>query len=690
MSSPNSSTEYRARIVPALQRVQREFGYLQEDGLKRAARELNEPLHRLHEVASFFPHFRLVPGKKVTLSVCRDMACHFNGGADIIAKLQAKFGAANGASDVEIKGVSCLGRCDRAVSACVHVTGHDREAYYNGRDAGQLETIVKALVANQTPEPPDIDANRGYTAEGYVINAYGAAPCDYAAVHKALETRDAAIDQAADYLRRERRFSPVQIEQFRGAATGRTDISTLSDENVLAAIKAWRTSRDWARSPRMADWSDAILNEFAEGELRGMGGAGIPSKRKMSDLRYALREAHRKGLDTRGFIVVNGDESEPGTFKDREILLNMPWVVVEGVILAGLVTGATQGFIYIRHEYEEQIEACRAEIRRAEALGVCGREPAILGRPFPVSVFVSPGGYICGEQSALIEAMSDRRGEPRNLPPSLETNGLIDQPTAVSNVETYGWMPYIWLKGGRTYASLGSPGYKGRRWFSISGDVKRPGVYEVPMGIQLGVLIHDEHYCQGMINDLPLKAFAPSGPSGGFLPARLPNPTQPPTARNAGAFKLWDALCKRHGLDPTTPEIDILQLELELDLFRALSPTGALGAGLIVYAEGRDMVDQMANSLEFYRNESCGKCVPCRLGAQKMASLGAHIRDNKIDAEKWDKEIVPLVQDLSDLIGSASICGLGRSVPVPVRTVINFFDGDLRRHLGSNGRTPHA
>src|SRR4029078_8127519 len=138
--------------------------------------------------------------------------------------------------------------------------------------------------------------------------------------------------------------------------------------------------------------------------------------------------------------------------------------------------------------YPEQIEACRREIARAESLGVCGQNATALGRPFPVSVFFSPGGYICGEQSALIEAMSDRRGEPRNMPPKLETNGLDDRPTLVSNVETFAWVPYIAIKGGATYSSQGVNGWKGRRLFSISGDVKRPRVYEVAVGVTLRAL----------------------------------------------------------------------------------------------------------------------------------------------------------------------------------------------------------
>jgi NADH:ubiquinone oxidoreductase subunit F (NADH-binding) len=355
--------------------------------------------------------------------------------------------------------------------------------------------------------------------------------------------------------------------------------------------------------------------------------------------------------------------------------------VVEGVIIAGLLTEATQGFIYIRHEYGEQIEACRREIARAEALGLCGRDASALGRSFPVSVFVSPGGYICGEQSALIEAMSDRRGEPRNLPPKLETNGLEDLPTIVSNVETYAWMPYIFLKGGKAYAALGVNTWQGRRLFSISGDVKRPGVYEVPMGMTLRELIHGENYCQGIVGDRPLKAFAPSGPSGGFLPARLT--AQSGLPRDHVNNKAWIELAKRRGFDPAATELDILDLELELNLFRALSPTQALGAGLVVYAEGRDMADQAVNAMEFYRNESCGKCVPCRIGSQKFAALGANLLNHKIEASRWKNELMPLMRDLGRAIELASICGLGRSVPVPLRSAMNYFPSDVNAHLNA-------
>jgi NADH:ubiquinone oxidoreductase subunit F (NADH-binding) len=269
------------------------------------------------------------------------------------------------------------------------------------------------------------------------------------------------------------------------------------------------------------------------------------------------------------------------------------------------------------------------------------------------------------------------------MPPKLETNGLQDLPTLVSNVETFAWVPFVCLNGGKAYSEQGVNGWKGRRIFSVSGDVKRPGVYEVPMGMTLRELIYGEKYCQGIAGDRKLKGFAPSGPSGGFLPARLkPGKGLP---RDHTENKSWQALATRRGFDPASAELDILDLELELNLFRALSPTQALGAGLTVYAEDRDMAEQAVNSVEFFRNESCGKCVPCRLGSQKLASLGSHLLNGKIPATSWKTEVLPLIKEMGKAIELASICGLGRSVPVPLTTTAAFFEEDVAKHLSGKG-----
>jgi NADH:ubiquinone oxidoreductase subunit F (NADH-binding)/NADH:ubiquinone oxidoreductase subunit E len=661
-----------APIITALHRIQDQFGYLKREALEQFSEESGVPLYRLHTVASFFPHFALSAPRPVTLRICRDMSCHLAGAGAMLRELASSLG-----DHVSVQGVSCLGRCDRAPAACLSVNGSGHEQYYLGRRAEELKQIVESCVRGE-PSPPDHDVDQPYSSEKWTIDPYRGNPSHYAAVLKAIERRDAALDAAAKTLSAQWKWHAAQVELFRQHAVSRTSQLAV-DPEVDKAVRCWRTESEWAKGPELAGWSETLLSELNDADLRGLGGAGIPAIQKWRDVRDAVRTAFKRESDTRAFIVVNGDESEPGTFKDRELLLRAPHLVVEAVILAGLLTDATDGFIYIRHEYEEQIAACGAEIKRAEQLGLCGPNASMLGRPFSVSVFVSPGGYICGEQSALIEAMSDRRGEPRNMPPKLETNGLEDLPTLVSNVETFAWVPSIIINGGKAYAAQGVNGWRGRRFFSISGDVKRPGVYEVPMGLTLRELIYGDEYCRGILADRAFKGFAPSGPSGGFLPAKLTPKAGLP--RDHVNNKTWQALAGRRGFDVNAQELDLLDLELELNLFRALSPTQALGAGLVVYAEGRDMAEQALNSLEFFRNESCGKCVPCRLGSQKMVSLGTNLIDGAISRERWENELVPLIADMSKAIELASICGLGRSVPVPLRTAVNYFGDDVAKHL---------
>ena len=666
--SASSGSSYSAVLVPTLLRIQEEYGHLDREALRRYSQESGVPLYRIQEVASFFPHFRLSPARPVVLRICRDMACSMAGAAELYEQARSLEG-----DEVAVERVSCLGRCDRAPAACVSVKGSAHESYYLGRSFGELDGVAAGCLQGLLPTA-DRDADLAPTMAAWMVEPYEG-PSDYAAVRNAVAVRDASLAAAMEVLAERSDWRRERTEQFRFGAIRQLRVELAMDASVAQAVRCWQLDDDWAKGAHLGGWSDGLLDELEQADLRGLGGAGIPAVQKWRDVRDAVRTARRRQADDRAFIVVNGDESEPGTFKDRELLLRTPHLILEGVILAGLITEATQGFIFIRHEYSEQIEACREEIRRAEQLGVCGNKASVLDRPFPISVFVSPGGYICGEQSALIEAMSDRRGEPRNLPPKLETNGLQDLPTLVSNVETFAWVPPILLRGGQAYADLGVNGCKGRRFFSVSGDVQRPGVYEVPMGLTVRELLFGEGYCQGIAGDRPFKALAPSGPSGGFLPAKLPAP------RNPASNETWLALAARRGFDPAASELDLLDLELELNVFRALSPTQALGAGLVVYAEGRDMLEQAVNANEFFRTESCGKCVPCRLGSQKLANLGRNLLEGRISADRWKDEILPLLQEMSTVIEQASICGLGRSVPVPLRTVVRFFPEDLVQHL---------
>jgi formate dehydrogenase beta subunit len=575
-------------LVPVLLEIQRRHGYLPEAELVAlAARRPDWPIHRLHEVASFSPHFRLEPSSALEIRVCRDMACHLGGSPDLKRRLE-EIASELAPGRVRVEGVSCLGQCDAppAVQIGEHV--------FRGLSETRCRSLVDEALASPSGTFHAPGRDDAGVATGWRIDPYGGRE-DYGAVRRYIADRD--------------------------------------PEAVLEALKV--------------------------GDLRGMGGAGVWAHQKWSDVRRSRGETK--------YVVCNADESEPTTFKDREILFRTPHLVLEGVILGGLLVGAERGFIYIRHEYEEQIEAMRAAIARAEAIGVCGQNLLGSGRSFPVEVFVSPGGYICGEQSALIEAMEGKRAEPRNKPPLLETNGLFDKPTLLSNVETFAWTPSIVVRGGEWYRDLGVRGYKGARFFSICGDVGRPGVYEVPCGVTLRELI--DEYAGGMRRGERLKAFAPSGPSGGFLPARLPR-----SALARGFEKRAPERFLTERLPAHASHLDILELELDLQLFRDLGLM--LGAGMMVFSERADMLDQALNASEFFRNESCGKCVPCRIGSRKTVELAREFRDRSLAPGEL-AALEALITEIRGAMEATSICGLGMVAGNPIASVLQHFRDEI-------------
>ena len=376
------------------------------------------------------------------------------------------------------------------------------------------------------------------------------------------------------------------------------------------------------------NWQEIIAALKAAG-LRGMGGAGFPT--------FSKWELVRNASGSPKYIVCNADESEPGTIKDRGIMENVPYLVIEGMITAGLVTGARKGILYIRHEYEGPKEVLQQEIDRCYQRGLLG--PRILGSDlaFDLEIFVSPGGYICGEESALLEAIEGKRAEPRNKPPFPVTSGLWNQPTVINNVETFCLATVILARGADWYKAQGKNGSVGMKFVGISGDVNRPGIFEVPMGTTYSELIYEN--AGGISDGRKLLAFAPSGPSSGYLPASMAT--------------------------------------LPLD-WNAVAAAGSMvGSGaIVVCAEGRCMLDMALNATRFYRNESCGKCVPCRVGSQKMVEM----------LKGWttgqsSKDDMQVLDELSTAMKQASICGLGQVVPVPIASVIKHFPGTVEEHI---------
>jgi formate dehydrogenase beta subunit len=365
-----------------------------------------------------------------------------------------------------------------------------------------------------------------------------------------------------------------------------------------------------------------LIAALKDAGLRGMGGAGFPAGRKW-DLVAAEETAPK-------YVICNADESEPGTFKDREVLATQPHLVLEGMLLGMLAIGAEEGWVFIRHEYGPEEHVIRREIEHLRELGLVGPDAGGSGRRLSVEVFTSPGGYILGEESALIECMEGHRGEPRNKPPFPGTYGLHGKPTLMNSVETFAHVPVIAVRGAPWWNAQGRGDHAGLKFFAVSGHVERPGVYCVPMGTTVRELLD---LAGGVAGGLRLGAIQPGGASSNFI-----------------------------GPD---------RLDVELD-FRTLQEAGSmLGSGaLVVMAEGTDLLAAAVNVLRFFRDESCGKCVPCRVGSGK-----AHIiLDGVLGAGGGPAEVDGDVRDLAEVMRRTSICGLGQVALGPVMSVLGLSE----------------
>jgi NADH:ubiquinone oxidoreductase subunit F (NADH-binding)/NADH:ubiquinone oxidoreductase subunit E len=365
---------------------------------------------------------------------------------------------------------------------------------------------------------------------------------------------------------------------------------------------------------------DDVIGILKDSDLRGMGGAGFPTGQKWALVRAA-------GGVT--YAICNADESEPGTFKDRQILADQPHLVLEGLLLGMAVVGAEQGWVFIRHEYGPEEAVLRAEIEALRGAGLIGPDACGSGRRLDLEVFVSPGGYILGEETALLECMEGHRGEPRNKPPFPGNYGLHGRPTLLNSVETFADVPIILQRGADWWKDQGIGDSVGWKFFAVSGHVANPGIYCVPMGTTVGELIEE---AGGVQDGAQLAAVQPGGASSNFI-----------------------------GPD---------QLDLRLD-FGALAEAGTmLGSGaMVVIAEGTDLLAASTNVLRFFRNESCGKCVPCRVGSTKAHSL---LRETLDGGQPLDRDTI---LRLEEAMRKTSICGLGQVALGPVVSVLGLDKG---------------
>ncbi|WP_372927436.1 NAD(P)H-dependent oxidoreductase subunit E [Marinobacter sp.] len=411
-------------------------------------------------------------------------------------------------------------------------------------------------------------------------------------------------------------------------AVGHHHVLNATARNVEAAVEQWQVQPEEVSWPRLSDYRSAggyqlltdcregrvsfesLANELEDAGLRGLGGAGFPTFRKWQAVRAEPGPR---------YAVINADEGEPGTFKDRYYLEREPHVFLEGALISAWAVEAKALYIYLRDEYPGLHRVLTEAIAELEAAEIVRSGFIILRR--------GAGAYICGEESALIESLEGKPGKPRHRPPFVAQKGLFGQPTLVNNVETVYWIPRIHARGAEWFASQGRHGRRGLRSFSVSGRVARPGVHVAPAGVTLYELI--EEYCGGMAEGHRLLAYLPGGASGGILPAS--------------------------------------KADIPLD-FDTLHEHGCFigSAAVIVLSDQDNLADAASNLLGFFADESCGQCTPCRVGTEKMLTL--------LERDTWDEYTL---QQLARVMADASICGLGQAAPNPVLSLLRDFRSEL-------------
>jgi formate dehydrogenase len=416
--------------------------------------------------------------------------------------------------------------------------------------------------------------------------------CDTA---PALEIGHAHIDEASV----EKVNHAIQNNHLRAVIPKYQEFSDYVENGGYETLKTLRESGDWKE----------VQKDVLDAGLRGLGGAGFPSGKKWEFVR---------ANDGPRYLAVNGDEGEPGTFKDRYYLERTPHLFLEGMLIAAWAVEAEKAFIYMRDEYPAVLKILRDEIHKLETAGLVKEGYIDLRR--------GAGAYICGEESAMIESIEGKRGIPRHRPPFVAQVGVFGRPTLVHNIETLHWIARICREGGEIFSGIEKNGRVGLRSYSVSGRVKNPGVHLLPSGSTILDIIDA---CGGMLEGHVFKAYQPGGPSSGLLPASI---------------------------NDVPMDFDTLQ---SLDTF--------IGSAAVVVLSQKDKPRNAAlNMLRFFEDESCGQCTPCRVGCEKAVKL--------LQEPKWNAE---LLEEICAAMGDASICGLGQAASNPIRLTLRHFPDEV-------------
>lgn len=574
----------RHLLLPALQAVQARIGWISEGAMDYVCERLNVPPADAWGVATFYALLSTTPRPRGVLHVCDDIGCKVKGADRICTALEASVGPAHAhaphGEETHVNSDSmtwmrspCLGMCDHAPAAFVQIA----------QDGAGFETLLADLTVDQ--------------AEDYVGKA--------AEVLRDHDYKFVGVTHLADPV-----IQPLQLL----SRIGRVDPESLDSYRSMGGYAALRKAIEMG--------GEAVIREVTDSKLMGRGGAAFPTGRKWA--------AVASQPEKQRYLICNADESEPGTFKDRVLLEGDPFAIVEAMTIAAFATGCSQGYLYIRGEYPLGTTCVQTAIDSAREAGLLGQNILDSTFSFDIEIRRGAGAYICGEETAIFNSIEGYRGEPRNKPPFPVQAGLFGKPTVVNNVETLANVPHIVLNGGAAFANIGAGGMStGTKLFCLSGNVQRPGTYEVNFGATLRELID---MAGGVESGRSIQAVLLGGAAGVFV------------------------------------RPDELDIPLTFEGVRAAKAT--LGSGVImVFDDTVDMKDIVLRIAAFFRDESCGQCVPCRVGTVRQEEALHRIVKGATRGSVATE--IALMHEVGTHMNDASICGLGQTAYAAVESAIH-------------------
>lgn len=591
-------------LAPAVQIDEVTYGHVRTDTVSNMIADF------LENEANRLPKKARDPGAGISMGEVRvglGSCCVAGGSAKIRDALETGLAALE--CHVDIKPVGCVGMCHRTPLVEVVIPGEEPVLYAKVKPE-DIPEIIERHFWSDNPFIKIRTATESWLKKLYSEEARNV-PDRYA-----IDVRDEPI---ADFLGRQQHIATEHC--------GVLNPSDMDEYKLLGGFKALK-SVFFKNDPQ---W---LISEISESGLRGRGGGGFPTGKKWGVVRKAAGE--------KKYIILNGDEGDPGAFMDRMIMESYPYRVIEGMIIAAYAVGATEGILYVRSEYPLAVKRMRQAIADCEAAGLLGEGIMGTAHSLTLRVFEGAGAFVCGEESALIASLEGRRGMPNYRPPFPAEKGLHGCPTLVNNAETYSLVPWIVSKGAKAFSKLGTEHSKGTKVFSLAGKIERGGLIEVPMGITISEVV--EQIGGGISNGRKFKAVQVGGPSGGCIPASLGD----------------------------TP-VD----------FEALKEVGAMmGSGGFVVLDDSDCMVEMAHYfLSFTQSESCGKCTPCRVGTKRMLEILTRLCNGQGKPGDIEK-----LEQLSKTVQTQSLCGLGKTAPNPVLTTIKYFRDEFEAHI--EGRCP--